>query len=486
MSRYGSVTISGPSSRISRIVENSDPGALQSLINAAIAGLPGGYVVVGITLAGAGQGPTFTVTVEAGAAADVSGGFLSPPSVTCFIGSDAEALQAQRAAAGPASGDFADSLFAGASNGTRFMALVVKGSLAPSGGGGTGTTGGTGGTGPTGATGAPGTASNTGATGPTGAASTGSTGSTGPTGTPGAASNTGATGPTGAAPTGATGQTGAPGAASNTGATGPSGTTGPTGVAGVASNTGATGSTGATGAAGATGATGRTGSTGPTGTAGTAGATGATGAASTGSTGRTGPTGSAGAGATGATGPTGSQATETSDYIPIPEQGIATQAARVVGLTFDGASFIARRPINVTEIQYFISVAIGVDYKIAIYQAPGGKSGVANLIAQVAVTGLTLSGAARTDVCAAVLEEGLYYLLFGRTNGGTLQIDVYTPISVPTLNAAGTVSSTNHPTMFTTAITASASTPTTFDPTVAGSAVADAASGHALVHRLMS
>jgi hypothetical protein len=422
MSRYGSVTISGPSSRISRIVENADPGALQSLTNDAIAGLPGGYVVVGITLAGAGQGPTFTVTIEAGAAADVSGGFLSPPSVTCFTGSDAEALQAQRAAAGPTSGDFADSLFAGASNGQRFMALVVKGSLAPSGGGGTGTTGGTGGTGPTGgtggtgptgATGAPGTASNTGATGPTGAASTGSTGSTGPTGTPGVASNTGSTGPTGAAPTGATGQTGAPGAASNTGATGPSGTTGPTGVA-------------------------------------------------------------------------GSQATETSDYIPIPEQGIATQAARLVGLTFDGASFIARRPISVTEIQYFISVAIGVDYKIAIYQAPGGKSGVADLIAQVTVTGLTISGTARTDACAAVLEEGLYYVLFGRTNGGTLQIDVYTPISVPTLNAAGSVSSTNHPTMFTTAITASASTPTTFDPTVAGSAVADAASGHALVHRLMS
>ncbi len=223
MSRYGSVTITGPASRVASVVESADAADLQDRANAAIAALPGGYVVVNITLAGAGDGAAFTVTIEAGAAADVSGGFTAPPTVTCFTAADAESLELLRAEAGPSSGEFADTQMAGASKGQRFMALVVRGPIAASGGGTTGPTGTTGPSGPTGAT------------GPTGAASA-VTGPTGPSG---------ATGPTG--PTGRTGPTGATGVTGPTGATGPTGSTGPTGVTGPTGTTGTTGTTGPTG-----------------------------------------------------------------------------------------------------------------------------------------------------------------------------------------------------------------------------------------------
>jgi len=131
MSRYGSVAISGPTSLVTRIVQGAEPGDLQDRANAAIASLPAGYVVVGLTLAGAGDGATFTVTVEAGLAQDATGGFLSPPTVTCFLASEAEALLLARQPAGPqVGGVFADTQVAGASKGTRFMGMVVNGSVA--------------------------------------------------------------------------------------------------------------------------------------------------------------------------------------------------------------------------------------------------------------------------------------------------------------------------------------------------------------------
>src|SRR6185295_4946517 len=171
MSRFGSVTISGPASLLTRVVENSDPTALASLVNDAISVLPPGYVVVGLTLAGAGDGNAFTVTIEAGAAADVTGGFTSPPAVTCFIGSNAEVLRLTAEAVLPSSGTLADVQIAGSSKGALFMGLVTVGVVVGEGAGITGPTGLTGATGPTGRTGP------TGVTGPTG-----STGTTGPTG----------------------------------------------------------------------------------------------------------------------------------------------------------------------------------------------------------------------------------------------------------------------------------------------------------------
>jgi hypothetical protein len=231
MSRYGSVAITGGSSLVSRVTENSEPSALEASVNAVLAALPAGYVVVALSLAGAGDGDSFTVTIEAGLLADVVGGFSSLPSVRCYSAADAENLLIALNAALPNSGTVADVQVAGASKGNRFMGMIVSGVIV---GEGSGATGATGTTGPTGSTGA-----------------TGPTGITGPTGNDGQATNTGATGVTG--PTGKTGATGAPGTATGTGATGPTGpANGPTGA------TGATGATGPTGAASTV--------TGPTGT----------------------------------------------------------------------------------------------------------------------------------------------------------------------------------------------------------------------------
>jgi len=58
MSRYGSITITGPASRIATIIESADPIDLQDRTNAAIAALPVAYVVVTITLAGAATAPS--------------------------------------------------------------------------------------------------------------------------------------------------------------------------------------------------------------------------------------------------------------------------------------------------------------------------------------------------------------------------------------------------------------------------------------------
>jgi hypothetical protein len=201
MSRYGSVVVTGATSLISRSVESSEPTDLEARVNAALTALPANYVVIGITLAGAGDGVAFTVTIEAGLSADVSGGFATPPSVRCYAASEAEALSVAESHARPTSGRVSDVQVAGASKGQLFMGMIVSGLVDD-----------TGRTGPTGSTGP---------TGPTGA--------TGPTGVAGSATNTGATGPTG--PTGTTGPTGVPGSATSTGATGQTGPTGPTGGA---------------------------------------------------------------------------------------------------------------------------------------------------------------------------------------------------------------------------------------------------------------
>jgi hypothetical protein len=186
MSRYGTVTISSPTSLVTRIVQSSDPADLEAKVNAAIleiAALAGSYQITAITLAGAGDGHTFTVTVEAGAATDiVDGSFITPPSVVCYSASEAEALAIAHQASLPTSGTLSDSQVAGSSKGTRFMGMLVRGTPAGGATGSTGPTGAavTGPTGPTGDTGPTGPTGDTGPTGPTGA--TGATGVTGPTG----------------------------------------------------------------------------------------------------------------------------------------------------------------------------------------------------------------------------------------------------------------------------------------------------------------
>lgn len=126
MSRYGSLNVTDPSSDRTVVVQNADPEALSILINDAIAALPAGYTVVGLTLAGAGDGSMFTVMIEAGPSVDVIGGFLAPPSVSCFLAADAEALE-RVARASIGTGVLADVQVAGASKGPRFMGMVVSG-----------------------------------------------------------------------------------------------------------------------------------------------------------------------------------------------------------------------------------------------------------------------------------------------------------------------------------------------------------------------
>jgi hypothetical protein len=196
VSTYGNVTITNAASLVTSVVEAADANILESLTNAALAAVPPGYTVVGVTLAGAGDGGEFTVTIEAGAAADTSGGFVGLPSVRCYSASSAEELVRVENEARPTSGIVADVQVAGASKGQVFMGMFVVGTIL---GGVTGPTGTTGATGPTGPTGLPGTATGTGSTG-----ATGPTGQTGPTGA--ASTVTGPTGPTG--PTGSTGPTG--------------------------------------------------------------------------------------------------------------------------------------------------------------------------------------------------------------------------------------------------------------------------------------
>jgi hypothetical protein len=215
MSRYGSVAISGPTSLITRVVESADPDDLQARVLAALAGLPGGYTVTMISLTGSGDGQMFTVAIEAGADADVTGGFTALPSVVCFLATEAESLALEAVALVPTSGVVADIQVAGAATGNRLMGMYVRGTVA-GGAGGTGTTG------PTGPSDGP-----TGPTGPTGSV-TGPTGSTGPTGdsVTGPTGTDGATGQTGDSVTGPTGADG------STGPTGTDGTTGPTGGGG--------------------------------------------------------------------------------------------------------------------------------------------------------------------------------------------------------------------------------------------------------------
>lgn len=227
MSRYGSTSIT-PASPRTVVVESATSSGLEALVNQAIAGLAAGYIVIALSLAGAGDGGVFAVTIESALASDAVGGFSLPPTVRCALAGTAEELEKNLTL--PASGILADTLVSGGSLGTPFMGMFVFGELPASGTGATGGTGPSGVTGASGTTGANGTGptgfsgplGNSGASGPTGENATGSTGPTGPS--PGPPGFTGTTGPTGGAPTGPTGNQ-----STVTGTTGTTGMTGPTG-----------------------------------------------------------------------------------------------------------------------------------------------------------------------------------------------------------------------------------------------------------------
>jgi hypothetical protein len=138
VSRYGSVAAGATIT--TRTVQSARPDDLGTRVNQAldeIAALPNMQVIASMTLAGAGDGHTFTVTIEAAAMADVEGG-LTPGAtgVLCYMASQAEALTAAREALTLPADPLADVQVAGSSGGTRFMGLLAFGVIQGGSGGG--------------------------------------------------------------------------------------------------------------------------------------------------------------------------------------------------------------------------------------------------------------------------------------------------------------------------------------------------------------
>lgn len=175
MSRFG--TITNPATESVAFVESADPADLAARVNAALVDIFAAQparAIAALTLAGGGDGHTFTVLIQSALATDVAGGITtSTARVACYMASESEALDVARRALTIAA-FVADEQIAGAAKGTHFMGLVLLtgeqvqplGPTGPTGaGGGTGATGAGGGTGATGA----------GPTGPTGTSSPTST-----------------------------------------------------------------------------------------------------------------------------------------------------------------------------------------------------------------------------------------------------------------------------------------------------------------------
>lgn len=130
MSRFGSATNSAD--LFFRFAQSADAADLAARANALLSQVPDGYSIIDITLAGAGDGHTFVVIIEA--ASEAVGGLPTGQiGVGCYVAAGAIELQKQRAflqgfASGlPAGAGILDSQLAGASQGTRFMGLLVVG-----------------------------------------------------------------------------------------------------------------------------------------------------------------------------------------------------------------------------------------------------------------------------------------------------------------------------------------------------------------------
>jgi len=108
-------------------VQSSDPEDLQERVNAAIGALVE-RSVIGLDLAGAGDGYTFVVLIQH--AASIASG--SPPTsltVRCYLAGEAEALMVARAATSVPTAPLklVDEQCEGAAKGTRFMGMSVYG-----------------------------------------------------------------------------------------------------------------------------------------------------------------------------------------------------------------------------------------------------------------------------------------------------------------------------------------------------------------------
>jgi hypothetical protein len=134
MSRYGNVAATVASTK--RFVQSSDPTDLETLVNAqlaAIFAIGTAQAIAAISLAGAGDGDTFVVEITHAPAVSVNGGIITAALCGCYIASDAQELAVARSALDAEIGSpipaIADEQLAGASKGTRFMGLVVLGTV---------------------------------------------------------------------------------------------------------------------------------------------------------------------------------------------------------------------------------------------------------------------------------------------------------------------------------------------------------------------
>lgn len=158
-------------------------------------------------------------------------------------------------------------------------------------------------------------------------------------------------------------------------------------------------------------------------------------------------------------------ATETADYIPLPESHVTGNATRVANTTFDGASYIIRRPVSFNRIVFRATGQSGAPTaRILIYQTASGGSGVASLKATCATFAIAAPGnfACTPSEGTVTLTGGLIYVLFGRDSAaGSWTARTSTTQSTDLLN--GNMDVDTHPTSFTTTIAANTS-PATFDP----------------------
>jgi hypothetical protein len=139
MTQFG--TVGGNADTETFFLEAADPEELEALVNAALLAVDGNSrVTSSISLAGSGDGHSFTVLLETAPLDDVNGGLIgaingiSGTLVRCYLGSDPEALARAKTAAGvppPAGGlvpfGVVDEQVAGAAKGQRVMGLTVFG-----------------------------------------------------------------------------------------------------------------------------------------------------------------------------------------------------------------------------------------------------------------------------------------------------------------------------------------------------------------------
>jgi len=171
------------------------------------------------------------------------------------------------------------------------------------------------------------------------------------------------------------------------------------------------------------------------------------------------------------------------DEIPIPEGRVTGSSGRVLQTTFDGASFIVRRPMSFDRILLRITGTTSPgSLRLCLYQAPDGSSGSGPLPRIATITGFVPGSAGNfvipLDEGTVSLLAGLVYVLYGRDSAtGSATLRSYTTQNVDGLSS--NVDVNVHPTSFITAIAvplAPAAAPATFDPrqTPTGQAIASA------------